>query len=149
VPGSSVGRLLEEGVRIMAGEFSMGQLTSAVAQWEAGIVQEASDWGREGEAQMRADAPWTDRGGIDSVTGKTARESLEVEAGQMGNGDIQVVFRSTRESTHLWRGMLAPVGAFLELGTIYMGKRAVIFPTLEARAGELQSRLEAVLRPDI
>lgn len=122
--------------------------TEALAAVTKTLLATSADWSGYVQDEMRSGARWTDRGGQDSVTGKSARESLEAEAGLSDDGtEIIIVGRSTRESTHQWRGgPHAPVGAFLELGTRFMHERyAIIQPTLEQNTARLQQMLTNAL----
>jgi hypothetical protein len=131
----------------MAIDFTPERFWEAIAQMERGAALTATEWGRDVEQQMRADARWTDRNGP-SVTGLNARQSLKVEVEYLGGDQVYVVAKSDRESPRQWRGAPAPVGAFLELGTRFMDKYDVVWPTLTARAPDLKQRLESMLLPD-
>ncbi len=125
--------------------YSPARWAYVIAEMTATTLQVSALWAADVELAMRSNAPWTDRGGKDSVTGLTARQSLEAQVA-MGPGGafVQIVARSTRASTRPWRGgPNAPVGAFLELGTRRMARREVIWPTLTSMAPALKAGLDA------
>ncbi len=127
--------------------YSPAQVDAAITQVRRLVLRECALWAADTQAIARRNAPWTDRGGADSVTGRDARESLEAEAGVVGER-VLIVLRSTRESTRQWKGgPHAPVGAFLELSTRRMRKFPVLWPTLEHEAPMLKARLTKVLNP--
>lgn len=127
--------------------YSPERVDAAIRTLQQRIKKTCVTWGDEVQAAARQNAPWSDRGSEDSVTGKTARESLEAQVG-VERGRVLIVLRSTRESSHSWKGgPHAPVGAFLELGTRRMRKFSVIWPTLERTTPILHTRLRTVMNP--
>lgn len=135
----------------MAGhEYSPADWDRAIHELTENLLAASHTWDRRLEDMARSDAPWTDRGGRDSLTGRTARDSLEAETALSGDGTyIQIVLRSTRESTRPWKGgPNAPVGAFLELGTRRMSRKyEVIRPTLERDVDTYRTAIEQVMNP--
>lgn len=131
-----------------AGEISAAELMAAVEQWERAIAVETTEWAKSVQERMRADARWTDRNGP-SVTGLNARQSLQTEVEYTPGVEVWAVAMSDRESPRQWNGGPAPVGAFLEKGTKWMGPYDVIYPTLTAAVPDLQDRVRRVLAPDM
>jgi len=120
-------------------------VAAAVGQLRAGVYAAAVPWAALVQARMRSEASWTDRNGP-SKTGENARDSLEAEVGIEDNGNVTIVARSTRQTLRAWRGWDgAPLGAFLELGTVHMAARPVIWPVLSSSAPDLKSRLHTVM----
>ncbi len=126
--------------------FSEARLAAAIETFRARIYTRAAvPWAQMVEARMRSEASWTDRNGP-SKTGENARESLEAEAAIEDDGNITIVGRSTRQTLTPWRGWDgAPLGAFLELGTVHMQARPVIWPVLKSSAPDLKRRVQTVL----
>lgn len=128
--------------------YDPAAIDKAVERIRGDLLKQADAWAAARQVTARQNAPWTDRGGKDSVTGLSARESLEGEAGALPNGDIQIILRSTRASKRPWKGgSQAPVGAFLELKTRKMRRKYdVIWPTLTDGLPDLKDRIEVVMR---
>jgi hypothetical protein len=124
-------------------EFSPAAMEAAINQIIAGAGEVAHMWAPNVQDRMRSEARWHDQGGKDSATGLTARESLDAQVDATPD-EIRIVARSTRETR---KG--APVGAFLELGTRFMGRYDVIWPVLTTSTEELKSQLEAMLHADL
>lgn len=133
----------------MAGELTPESIADAIRQVEEGCLSTSGEWASDMQARMRSEAPWHDRNGP-SMTGKNARESLEAEAGRVGD-EVVIVLRSDRRSTRIWKkaGIPAPVAAFLELGTRFMAKREVIRPVQLTGSSDLRDRLQRMLAPDM
>ncbi len=130
-------------------EYSPANVDAAIQKIRTSVLQVSSQWATEVKSSMQSGAPWTDRNGP-SMTGLNARQSLDAEAGTMDNGDIQIVARTDRMTLKPWGSWPgAPVGVFLELGTRYMARRAIIWPTLQQQAPQLQSQLQSLLAGDI
>lgn len=132
----------------MQSTITADSLMAAVAQIEQGAYDIVSGtWALSVQEQMRGDARWTDRNGP-SVTGLNARQSLKVQCELLPGDQIHIVGSTDRASPREWHGAPAIVGAFLELGTRFMDKYDVIWPTLMARAPELTSLIGDALAPD-
>lgn len=126
------------------GDWTPGALDAAVDEIITGCVKTGQIWAADVRERMRSEAPWHDRGGKDSATGLSARQSLDTEVSVVWGEEVRIVARSTRETR---KG--APVGAFLELGTRYMHRYDVIWPVLVTSADDLKGQLEAMLRADL
>lgn len=120
---------------------------AAIQRRKRAIGHEASDWAQDVKERMVAEAPWTDRGGKDSPTGLTARESLATQVATGSDGALHIIASSDRRTTRAWRGWSqAPVAAFLELGTRKMRQKyEIVWPTLVMRSPDLKHRLQAVM----
>lgn len=128
--------------------YDAARVDQAVAHLRRVVADTARAWTDDVQRELRSAAPWSDRNGP-SETGKNARDSLEAEVAVLPSGDLTIIARSTRARPEAWKDYAhAPVGAFLELGTRYMAKREVIWPTVQAMAPDLQSRLEEALAGD-
>ena len=126
--------------------YDPANVDAAVAQIRQRVAHIADGWGKQAQARMRAQAPWTDRNGP-SRTGLNARQSLKAQTAIAKNGDVLVVLSSDRQTLTPWRQWSngAPVGAFLELSTRYMAARPIIWPTAKAMAPDLIKQVRAEL----
>ncbi len=128
----------------MTDTYSPEAIDKAVKQVRSSIAQVSAEWAADVKSAMQSGAPWNDQNGP-SMTGLNARQSLDAEAGIMGNGDIQIVARTDRMTLKPWASWPgAPVGVFLELGTRFMTRRAIIWPTLTAQAPALRDHLQSL-----
>lgn len=125
-------------------DYSPSRIDAVVRQIRADIAGTSKTWAADVRSAMQSGAPWNDRNGP-SMTGMNARQSLDAEAGIMANGDIQIVARTDRMTLKPWGSWPgAPVGVFLELGTRFMIRRAIIWPTLTAQAPALRDHLQSI-----
>ncbi len=130
-----------------SGAYTPANLDIALQVIRQEVGRTSQAWAQRVQDTMRANAP-SNYGNGPSVTGKNARQSLETEVGTGENGDIVIVARSTRASPRAWRSFqYAPIGMFLERGTRYMAKRAVIWPTLNILVADLGRDLEVTMQP--
>lgn len=134
----------------MAEELTAETIAAAIRRVEEGTLTTCGEWAADMQARMRSEAPWHDRGGLDSLNGKSARESLEAEAGRVGD-EVVIVLRGDRQTQRIWKkaGIHAPVSAFLELGTRFMAKREVIRPVQLTGSTALRTALQTMLAPDM